>query len=208
VISGRRDATPPELAPHHQSHFTLEPSIGITDWWEVGAYLQSTLLPDGSFEYAGNKLRTKFVLPGRADSPFRWGVNLEVSRIPERYDRNRWGSEIRPIATWTSPGGAVYTSVNPILDLPLSGPDRNEAPSFEPAVTICYVLPGLLSVGVEYYASFGPIGSWLPASAQEHYLFEVVNVLRWKRLELNAGVGEGLTDASNGFVAKMIVGVR
>jgi hypothetical protein len=208
VLSGRRDATPPELPPHHQSHFTLEPSLGITDWWEVGAYLQSALLADGSFEYAGNKLRTKFVLPRRAESPFGWGVNLEVSRIPERYDRSRWGAEIRPIATWTSPGNAVYASVNPILDVALAGPDRGEAPSLEPAATICYVREGLLSIGLEYYASLGPIGTWLPAAAQEHYLFEVINVLRWKRVELNAGIGEGLTDASNGFVGKMILGVK
>jgi hypothetical protein len=45
-------------------------------------------------------------------------------------------------------------------------------------------------------------------SAQQHYLFEVINVLAWKRIELNAGVGEGLTAASNPFVAKMILGWR
>ncbi len=53
VVSGSRASVPPELPPHHQSHFTLEPSVGLTDWWEVGAYLQTALLPDGSFEYAG-----------------------------------------------------------------------------------------------------------------------------------------------------------
>jgi hypothetical protein len=37
-------------------------------------------------------------------------------------------------------------------------------------------------------------------------VFEVVNVLRWKRVELNAGVGEGLTAASNRLVVKLILG--
>jgi hypothetical protein len=41
----------------------LEPAIGITDWWEAGFYLQTALLADGSFDYAGSKLRTKFVIP-------------------------------------------------------------------------------------------------------------------------------------------------
>jgi hypothetical protein len=43
---------------------------------------------------------------------------------------------------------------------------------------------------------------------QQHYLFEVLNLLRWPRIELNVGVGEGLTAASNPFVVKMILGVQ
>jgi hypothetical protein len=208
VIEGVRTAVPPELPPHGQSHFTLEPAIGITDWWEAGMYLQTTLLPDGSFAYAGSKLRTKFAIPSRGVSRFGWAVNVEVSRIPEQYDRNRWGAEIRPIATWSSAGGSVYASVNPIVDLSLAGPGRGEAPAFEPALTLCYVFAGLMSVGVEYYASFGPLGRWQPLQEQEHYLFQVINVVRWKRLELNLGVGEGLTQGSNGFIAKTILGYR
>src|ERR1044071_9847035 len=84
VISGHHDADPPELPAHHQSHLTAEGAFGVLDWWEVGAYLQTALLPDGSYEYAGSKLRSKFVLPAAQASPFRWGVNLEVSRLPER----------------------------------------------------------------------------------------------------------------------------
>ena len=206
VVAGQRDSTPPELPTHHQSHFTLEPAFAITRWWELGAYLQSALLPDGSFEYAGSKLRTKLIAPRRADSPFIWGVNLEVARIPERFEAGVWGAEIRPIAAWSPPSGVVLVAINPILDIGLAGADRSQAPSFEPAATIRYVRADLLSVGVEYYAGLGPIGRWLPASAQEHYIYEVVDVLRWKRLELHLGIGQGLTDAANDFVAKMIVG--
>lgn len=79
-------------------------------------------------------------------------------------------------------GGAVYAAVNPIVDLGLAGASRGEL-SFEPAATICYVVVNLVSVGVEYYADFGPIGDWSPARDQQHYLYEVINVLRWKRVE-------------------------
>ena len=99
-------------------------------------------------------------------------------------------------------------SINPIVDFSLAGPDRGEAPSFEPAATVRYVRPDLLSIGLEYYAGFGPIGSWAATRDQEHYVYEVIDVLRWKRVELNLGVGQGLTDASNDFVAKMILGYR
>ena len=61
-------------------------------------------------------------------------------------------------------------------------------------------------MGVEYYASFGPVDGFLPIAAQEHYVYEVVNVLAWKAVEINIGIGEGLTRASNDLVAKTILG--
>ena len=69
-----------------------------------------------------------------------------------------------------------------------------------------YVVEDLLSIGVEYYAGLGPITGWLPAGQQEHTLFEVVNVLAWRHWEVNIGIGEGLTNASNPFVGKVILG--
>jgi hypothetical protein len=206
VLSGLRTALPPELPPNHQTHFTLEPSFGLTTWWELGGYVQFALRADGAFDYAGVKLRTKFVRPPTGDSPFGVGVNLEISRLPETYDRDRWGGEIRPIATAATRGGRLFFSVNPIIDLSLAGPEAHRAPSLEPAATALYVIGDLCSVGLEYYANLGPIGDWLPANEQQHYLYEVVNVLKWRRWEINLGLGEGLTEASNRLVGKMIVG--
>ena len=206
VISGRRDAIPPELPPHHQTHFTAEPSIGLTSWWEIGGYLQTTLRADGGYDYAGTKLRSKFAMPSRGATPFGWAVNLEISHLPARYDPERWGGEIRPIATFTGFGGRMFIAANPIVALNLAGPDAGDAPSFEPAVTLAYVVDNVISAGVEYYANLGAIGRWSPLSQQEHYLYEVINVLQWHRWELNIGVGEGLTTGSNRLVGKMIVG--
>src|SRR6516164_3019420 len=47
VANGLESAPPPELPTHHVTHLTLEPSIGVTPWWELGAYLQSAVRPDG-----------------------------------------------------------------------------------------------------------------------------------------------------------------
>ena len=93
-------------------------------------------------------------------------------------------------------------------DRSISSFARLEAPSFEPATAILYVIGGLLSAGIEYYANLGPVGGWLPPAEQEHYLFEVINVLAWKHVRLNVGLGEGLSGASNDFVGKMILGFR
>jgi len=204
IASGRRVAPPPELPPHHQSHFTLEPAVGITPWWEVGAYLQSSLESDGRYRFAGVKLRSKFMRPAAPSDRLRVGVNLEVSGLPEAYDADRWGAEIRPIVGWTAAAGRIFVAVNPILDLSLGGPDQT--PAFEPALSAAYVFRDLLSVGIEYYADLGPVDGFLPIASQQHYLFEVVNVLAWKRIEINLGIGEGLTGASHDLVLKTILG--
>ena len=208
VVSGQRDAVPPELPSNHQTHLTLEPSLGVTRWWEVGMYVQTTVLPDGTLAYAGVKLRSKFVRPSWPSERLRWGVNLEISDLPARFDPNRWGAEIRPILAYTTAAGRFAFAFNPILDFDLAGAGAGGWPSFEPALSALFVVDGLLSAGLEYYGDLGPIDQPLPASAQQHYLFEVVNVLAWRRIELNLGVGEGLTAASNPFVVKMIFGVQ
>jgi hypothetical protein len=64
-----------------------------------------------------------------------------------------------------------------------------------------------VSFGFEYYTNLGPFSSgFLPLREEEHYLYEVFNLLSVKRLELNAGVGEGLTAGSNRLIFKMILG--
>jgi hypothetical protein len=130
-------------------------------------------------------------------------VNLEVSLLPSIYDHDRWGSEIRPIIAWHDPRWLFV--VNPIIDQPLAGADAKEGPDFEPALKVA-VTTGPVALGFEYYATLGQVGAVSPWSRQQHFLFEVVDLVSVENFELNAGVGEGLTDASAGVVVKMILG--
>ncbi len=204
VFDGVRAAAPPELPMHHQSHFTLEPSLGVTPFLELGGYLQTALNADGSFDYAGTKLRAKFVTPPGWQEHLRLGVNLELSLVPSQYDRSRWGGEIRPIVAWENERWLF--AVNPILGVPLGPPDARDGPTLEPAGMAKVKIPEAVALGFEYYASLGPIAGLSPLAEQTHYLYEVIDLLAVPHFELNAGVGEGLTSASNGFVVKMILG--
>src|SRR5260370_29080030 len=94
--TGHRASTPPELPLHGQFHATLEPSLGLLPFWELGAYLQWALREDGAFDWAGAKLRSKFVTTPEWHARWRLGVNVELDYLPEAYDRDRWGTEIRP----------------------------------------------------------------------------------------------------------------
>ncbi len=196
---------PPQYPAAHQSHFTLEPALGLLPWWEIGAYLETALRGDEAFDYGGVKLRNKFVTPPGWDPHWRLGVNIEFSLLPQGYDRSRWGNELRPIVAWEN--SSFEFALNPIVDTPLADPDVGAGPSFEPCAMAVYKLRGAVSLGFEYYANLGPFGGgFLTPREEEHYLFEVFNLLSVKNFELNAGVGEGLTAASNGLAFKVIVG--
>ena len=131
-------------------------------------------------------------------------MNLELARLPEVFDRDRWGVEVRPIVAWES--ARWLFAVNPIVDASLAGSGWDDGSTFEPALMAKYKIEGKVAVGFEYYANLGPIvrpSSW---SEQEHYLFEAFDFLSIGRFELNAGLGEGFGAGSNDLVLKFIAG--
>jgi hypothetical protein len=203
VFSGHYEAVPPEQPLYGQTHMTLEPSYGLTDFWELGAYLQSAMMPDGTLKWAGAKLRSKFVTPNRNEG-WRLGLNLEVSWIPSEFDQSTWGSELRPIVAWSGKGWLF--AFNPIVDQALGAPVASDGPFFEPALKVARDVGTFCALGFEYYSSIGPVVKPLPWAEQEHTLYEVLDLLAFRDLELNMGIGEGLTRASQGITVKAIVG--
>jgi len=155
---------------------TFEPSYGVLPFWELGGYLQTS---DGRYE--GAKLRTKFVIPEGWHPHLRLGLNAELARIPNE----GWGGEIRPIVAWDDE--RFLFAANPNVGFPLS---------FDPAAMAKLKL-GPIALGVEYYASLAD---------REHYLFQAVDLLALKDVEVNAAVGEGLTSSSRSLIFKMILG--
>jgi hypothetical protein len=204
VLDGLKTAPPPELPLHHRTHFTLEPAFGVTRSLELGAYFQTALRADGTFDYAGTKLRVKLVTPPGWDEHVRLGINVELALLPRRYDASRWGGEVRPIFAWEDDN--VLFAINPNIEVALGAPDVSSGPELGPAMMAKLKIAGRVAVGAEYYASLGAIADPAPLREQVHYVFEVVDLISVPQLELNAGIGEGLTSASNALVAKMILG--
>jgi hypothetical protein len=206
--TGHRDTATTEAPLHGQFHMTLEPSLGVAQFrafsWELGAYLQMALRADsGAFDWAGAKLRSKFVTPPGFDPHLRLGVNFELAYLPATYDSDRWGSEVRPIVAWQNDDWLL--AFNPILDQSLAGAGLSDGPSFQPALKVARSFKAI-AVGFEYYATLGPLVSPLPWRQEEHYVYETLDILDVQSLELNLGIGEGLTPASAGIVVKAIVG--
>jgi hypothetical protein len=202
ALDGLKSAPAPELPPHHLLHLTLEPSFGVTEFWELGAYFQTAVRPDDGSDVAGGKLRSKFVTPPDLYAHLRLGLNAEAGYLKARYASERWVGEIRPIVAWES--HRFHLAVNPIIGVPLTG--RGGGPTFEPAAMALVKIREVVSFGVEYYADLGAIFPGSSSAPHEHLLFEVLNVLALRDVEVNAGLGEGFGSGSSHLVAKVILG--
>lgn len=190
----------PELPTDHQTHWTFEGALGLTPFWEPGVYLQTAFVPGSGYQFAGAKLRSKFVTPPGVSRYFRFGANFELADVPPAFEASRWAVELRPIAALAF--SRVLVSVNPIVSLPLSGGD---GPVFEPCVSAKGRLSASAALGLEYYAGLGPLAEPLAPRAQDHYLFLAGDYDLGAGFDLNFGVGAGLSDASDALTIKGIL---
>jgi hypothetical protein len=206
VPAGHATPEPPaRVAADDLFRLTLEPSLGVLEWWEVGAYLQLAFepgAPDGHF--GGFKLRSKWIVPRRLTGAFIVGLNVEVGRGAAVFGDTDWDTEFRPILVWSP--GRFMLAANPMVGWALTGSDRGFEPDLEPAVK-ARVDSGLgFGVGLEYYAGLGRLSS-LPAVAQQEHILYLVADLLDTAFDANLGIGRGLSAAANAWTVKAIVGV-
>ncbi|MGC4066123.1 MAG: hypothetical protein QM784_16045 [Polyangiaceae bacterium] len=217
--------------PHHALRLTLEPALGITEFLEVGAYLQNMMNRDGEYRFSGFKLRTKFVVPKRYTGKFFFGLNAEIGKVPRAIEAEGWANEFRPIIGWYN--GTWLFDVNPIFGYALSGSEKFR-PDLEPGGKIGFNTQRGFMIGAEYYAGLGLLTSVSPVSEQSHLLFLTFDLAEPHTVlpepppaaptdpnhgavtakeddeedwELNIGFGRSLTDATpQQWILKTIVG--
>jgi hypothetical protein len=194
---------PGEAVPNHALHLTLEPSFGVLPFWELGAYFQVATSPGHpDAHFGGGKLRSKLMVPRLFTAPFIVGLNVEVGRGVRVLGSAQWDTEVRPIFAWSH--GRWFAAVNPILGWALTG-STSPFPDFEPCAKVQLAATRTVGVGLEYYAGLGRIGDFLPLAQQQQVLYVVGDLLDGP-LELNVGVGRGLTSATDDWTVKAIFG--
>src|SRR5258708_9389551 len=190
---------PGGLVSNHAVNGTPEFAYGVTDWWEVGLYLPFAI-QDQQFLSNGFKLRTLFVSPNADQRNFFYGINFEFSNTLPRFSQTKFGLEVRPIIGVRN---ADYEFiVNPIMDF---GFGKLGEADFAPAVRLARKLAQDTYIGLEYYADFGPIGSFPRLADQQHTLFAVTD-FKLGVFDVDFGVGYGLTPRSDRLVVKTIIG--
>jgi hypothetical protein len=175
-------------------------AYGVTDWFELGLYMPLYSISKGrGASLNGFKLRTLFVRPHADDHTLVYGMNFEFSYNAKYWDLKRATAEIRPIVGLHL--HPVDIIVNPILDTSYNGIKNLD---FAPSTRIAYNLSPKWALSAEEYSDYGPLRQFYSASDQVHQLFAVVD-RGSKRINVQFGVGFGLTPASDKVTLKLIL---
>jgi hypothetical protein len=198
---GRTSAAyPAGIVPNHTLNGVPEWAYGVTDWFEAGLYLPLySISGTGASTYNGFKVRALFVKPDAANQRFFYGVNFEFSRNTAHWDQNANTQEIRPIIGWHL--GPYDIIVNPILDNSYKGFSRLD---FAPAARAAYNFNKTWAIAAEEYDDFGPLRGFYSTAHQQHQLFGVFDY-GGKPWSIEAGVGIGLTNATDHLVLKLML---
>ncbi len=179
---------------------TPEFAYGLTNWWEAGFYLPFAVNGDGQFLSDGAKIRNLFVVPDAGKRSFFYGVNFELGYELPRFSSTPWNLEIRPIIGLRNKEWEFI--VNPIVDIGFGSKGESD---FAPAVRLARNLGEDRFIGLEYYADFGKIGSFLPLQQQNQQLFAVTD-FKISKIDVELGAGYGFTPGSGRFTLKAIIG--
>ena len=98
--------------------------------------------------------------------------------------------------------------MRPTIGHAFAGDSSAHGWDFSPAAALKLNVTGQVTLGVEYYGSFGRLGSFDPANRQWQEIFPSLDLDVSPDWELNAGVGIGLTSATDRLLFKAIVGYR
>jgi len=174
-------------------------AYGVTNWFEAGLYMPLYSHDDTlGWKVDGFKLRTLFAVPNGDTRKFVYGVNVEYSYNAKYWDNKRFTSEVRPIVAWHFDRANFI--VNPIVDTRWDGLKNLE---FVPSIRADYRVTPRWVAAVEEYADYGLVSDFAPAGQQAHQIFGVVDYSG--ALDIEAGIGFGLTDASDRLQFKLIV---
>jgi hypothetical protein len=203
VISATGAEAHAQLDPY-QIHETLEGTYGLTPHIEIGQYFATAKLSNGDYEYAGSRTKCHFGVAATDSWPLKFGGNIELDYMRRAAEEQPLTLELRPIAE-ASLGGFLFIA-NLAFEKPFRGPGTHRGFTFAPSGQISYKLLPWLAPTVEYYGDMGPVAYLPKVQQQQHFLVPTINLFIVPQMEVNAGVGLGLTRASNGVFLKAILG--
>jgi hypothetical protein len=199
--SGIKDpAFPGAIISDHSYNGVPEFAFGITPWFEQGLYLPVYSVSKGRGSTLDSvKLRELFARPHAGEHTFFYGVNFEFSYNASYWESRHFTSEIRPIiGLHLHPWDII---INPILDTDWTGVRNYE---FVPAMRFAYNYSPKWAFAAEHYAGYGPLHQFETVKDQYHALWAVVDHTS-KVLDIEAGIGFGLTPATDKVTLKLML---
>ena len=206
TFNGEKEIVKGVRPAHHALHETLEITHGITYNFEIGFYLFTNYLPGYGYRIVGTHIRPRITAPEKWKIPFGLSLSAELGTQQKEYAADTWSLELRPIIDkqWNK----FYLSLNPVLGVQLKGIEKQSSPAFTPNIKASYSITPKVSLGTEYYGDLGTLNQFEKGPQQSHALFIVADLYVDPKWEINFGPGFGLTNATDGFVFKLLVGRR
>ncbi|HEX3866540.1 MAG TPA: hypothetical protein VHV78_07285 [Gemmatimonadaceae bacterium] len=188
----------------HIGHETVEATVGLTSWSEIGLYAFSDEPRFANAQYVGSSIRPKIAVPNSWQWPIGIALSMELEYDRPQVSSDTWSWELRPIIDKSL--GRWYLSVNPTLVRTLEGPGAANGVQLSPSGKVNFDFTQLISGGVEYYSAYGRITHVAPAADQVQQIFGAADLHVSALWEINVGVGIAETPATNHLVAKVIFG--
>jgi hypothetical protein len=206
TFNGQTETIKGVYPSNHALHETVEITTGITPIFETGFYLFTSYIPGHGYAVVGSHIRPRIMAPQKWNLPVGLSMSVEFGYQRPEYSEDTWSLELRPIIDkqWKK----LYVSFNPTLGIALKSEYNNSTPSFEPNLKVGYAFWKNTSFGLEYYGDCGSINNFDRLPQESHTLFLAYDLLNNIHWELNIGAGFGLTQATDGFVFKVLIGRR
>ena len=191
---------------YHATHETIEITTGITNNFEIGLYLFTNITPGFGFQVVGTHIRPRITAPLTWKLPVGLSMSAEIGYQRATYSEDTWNAELRPIIDkqWNK----FYAVFNPAFGISLKGISNDHTPVFEPNVKLSYQFFKTANLGFEYYGGIGYINNFESLSNESHALYAAYDLTGNAKWELNIGAGLGLTQATDKWVGKVILGRR
>lgn len=206
TFNGSKDNTDGTYPTNHVLHETIEITHGWTPWFETGFYFFNTIGSNGRTAYVGSHIRPRIAAPDSWHWPFGVSLSAEFGFQKAEYSTSTSSLELRPIIDkkW----GGLYVALNPTFDKSFAGSDPYRGFVFSPNVKASYDVSKVVALGLEYYGSTGPFFHYNLLKDQQHQIFVATDFNFSPDWELNAGMGYGLTEATDKAIFKIILGRR
>jgi hypothetical protein len=198
-LEGTRQTDGSVLPTHHQSHLTLEPTLGVSPHFAVGFMFLHAATPGHGAQFAGWRVLPHLYAPESWRLPFRLGFVAEFSFQNTRYEENSRRVELRPILDREA--GRWQIVFNPVFERALRGPGTERGWNFEPALLLRWKMSAF-EPSLEYYGEIESITRRPRGQPQTHELFVGGDWRVSPRLGINLGAGFDIGKRGPGLVLK------
>lgn len=190
-------------------HETLEITHGFSSVFEVGFYVFTSAREGDGWQVAGTHIRPRIRVPQAWDWPLGVSLSAEFGYVRKEFDAATWSTELRPIIDRQQ--GRLYWALNPVIDLPFTGPDAGRGlagAAFNPSAKVSWEVHPKLAVGFEYYGAMGTATRLAPAGQQQHMLYPTLDLFLAPDWEFNLGFGVLAAGSGDHSIVKAILGRR